>query len=102
MVNNINGLSGIAGSANRSREQSQATGADTAKTASSQPGKSSVDQVELSSGARDLQSIESQIRDLPDVDQARVTQIKEAMRNGNYQVDPSRLAAKIAQFEHDL
>ncbi len=102
MVNNINSLSGIAGSANRSREHSQASDADTAKTAGSRPDKSSADQVELSPGARDLQNIESRIRELPDVNQERVAQIKEAIRDGNYQVDPSRLASKIAQFELDM
>ncbi|MFT4721820.1 MAG: negative regulator of flagellin synthesis FlgM [Candidatus Azotimanducaceae bacterium] len=102
MVNNINGLSGIAGSASRSREQSKATDVDTAQTAANRPDKPSADQVELSSGARDLQNIESRIRELPDVNQERVTQIKEALRDGSYTVDPSRLAAKIVQFESNL
>jgi negative regulator of flagellin synthesis FlgM len=100
MVNNINGLRGIAGS--RSREQSKATDADTAQTAANRPGKPSADQVELSPGARDLQNIESRIREMPDVNQERVTQIKEALRDGSYSVDPSRLAAKIVQFESSL
>jgi len=102
MVNNINGLSGIAGSASRSREQSKATDVDTAQTAANRPDKPSADQVELSPGARDLQNIESRIRELPDVNQERVTQIKEALRDGSYSVDPSRLAAKIVQFESSL
>jgi negative regulator of flagellin synthesis FlgM len=102
MVNNINGLSGIAGSASRSREQSKATDVDTAQTAANRPDKPSADQVELSSGARDLQNIESRIRELPDFNQERVTQIKEALRDGSYTVDPSRLAAKIVQFESNL
>jgi negative regulator of flagellin synthesis FlgM len=102
MVNNINGLSGIAGSASRSREQSKATDVDTAQTAANRPDKPSADQVELSSGARDLQNIESRIREMPDVNQERVAQIKEALRDGSYSVDPSRLAAKIVQFESSL
>jgi negative regulator of flagellin synthesis FlgM len=102
MVNNINGLSGIAGSASRSHEQSKASDVGTAKTAVNRPDKPSADQVELSSGARDLQNIESRIRELPDVNQERVAQIKEALRDGSYAVDPSRLAAKIVQFESSL
>jgi len=102
MVNNINGLSGIAGSANRGREQSKAIEADATQTAGSRSDKPNVDQVELSPGARDLQNIESRIRDLPDVNQERVAHIKDVLRDGNYKVDPSRLAAKIAQFELDL
>jgi negative regulator of flagellin synthesis FlgM len=102
MVNNINGLNGIQGSASRSREKTQATDSPAGQTSGKETAKVATDQVELSSGARDLQKMESRIRDLPDVNQDRVAHIKDVLREGNYKVDPSRLAAKIAQFELDL
>ncbi|MCB1645209.1 MAG: flagellar biosynthesis anti-sigma factor FlgM [Pseudomonadales bacterium] len=104
MVNNINGSSGIQNGTTRSRDK----GPDSTSARGVQPGQNSVsapdsaDTVRLSSNARDLQNLETRIRDLPEVNQERVAHIREALREGNYSVDPQRLAAKIAQFELDL
>ena len=104
MVNNINGLiPGAQNSTNRSRENPQAksdgaSGTGIENTASSKTG---TDRVNLSAGAKDLQNIESSLKDLPEVNQERVTQIRQALRDGTYSVDPARLAAKIVQFELD-
>jgi negative regulator of flagellin synthesis FlgM len=99
MVNNINGLTPAQNGASRSREKPQAT--ETAELPANS-GKASSDKVDLSAEAKQLQDIESGLKRLPEVDQERVAHIRDAMRDGNYSVDPSRLAAKIAQFELDI
>lgn len=100
MVNNINGLTGTQTGTSRSRDKAPDSGATSTRVSSSAP--VATDRVELSSGARDLQKIESGIKDLPEVNPERVAHIRQALREGNYHVDPARLAAKIAQFELDL
>jgi len=104
MVNNINGLTGVQNSTSRSREQPQAKSDQTTGSGSENTGSSKVgtDRVNLSTGAKDLQNIESRLKDFPEVNQERVSHIKQALRDGSYSVDPARLAAKIAQFELDL
>ena len=104
MVNNINGLTGVQNSTSRSREKPQAQSDNRAGTGNENTASSKVgtDRVNLSPGAKDLQNIESKLKDFPEVNQERVSHIKQALRDGNYTVDPARLAAKIAQFELDL
>jgi negative regulator of flagellin synthesis FlgM len=100
MVNNINGLTSTQSNANRSRERPQPPEANTAnRDAAAKPGG---EQVELSPEAKKLQDIESNLSQLPDVDQNRVSAIKDALRDGSYSVDPARLAAKIARFELNI
>ncbi len=99
MVNNINGLTPAQNGASRNREKPQAT-EPAERPASS--GQASSDKVDLSAEAKQLQDIESGLKKLPEVDQERVAHIRDALREGNYSVDPSRLAAKIAQFELDI
>lgn len=100
MVNNINGITLTQNNTGHSREAPQ--GAGKAVSAADTPRPSSGDKVDLSSEAKQLQDIEAGLKRLPEVDQERVSHLREALRDGNYSVDPSRLAAKIAQFELDI
>lgn len=61
-----------------------------------------VDAVSISSQASDLQALETRIKALPDTDVARVSQIKDRISSGEYQVDSQRVADKILAFEKDL
>tara|TARA_R110002072_G_scaffold31735_19_gene97786 strand:+ start:29932 stop:30231 length:300 start_codon:yes stop_codon:yes gene_type:complete len=99
MVNNINGLTPTQNHTSRSREKPQ--GPEKAVTAQESP-RPSGDKVDLSTEAKQLQDIEASLKRLPEVDQERVSHLRDALREGNYSVDPSRLAAKIAQFELDI
>lgn len=56
-------------------------------------------QVKLSNQAQQLQAIEERLRDLPEVDSARVEQIKQAIADGSYQPDSGRVADKIIALE---
>ena len=99
MVNNINGITSAQNNVSRGREKPQGT--EKAVTAPESP-RSKGDQVDLSTEAKQLQDIEAGLKRLPEVDQERVAHLRDALRDGNYSVDPSRLAAKIAQFEMDI
>ena len=61
-----------------------------------------VDEVSISTQAGDLQALESRIRQLPEVNALRVTELREQISTGQYKVDSSRLADKILAFEQKL
>lgn len=80
----------------------QAVTADrpTADTQGSKPSASAADsQVRLSSQAQQLQAIEERLRELPEVDTARVEQIRQAIADGSYQPDSGRIADKLIALE---
>ncbi|NLY59663.1 MAG: flagellar biosynthesis anti-sigma factor FlgM [Gammaproteobacteria bacterium] len=56
-------------------------------------------QVKLSNQAQQLQAIEERLRDLPEVDSARVEQIRQAIADGSYQPDSGRIADKLIALE---
>ncbi|MFT4798689.1 MAG: negative regulator of flagellin synthesis FlgM [Candidatus Azotimanducaceae bacterium] len=100
MVNNISGITPTQNNTSRGREKPQ--GAAEQAVSVSQSAKPSSDKVDLSNEAKKLQDIEAGLKRLPEVDRERVSHIKDTLRDGNYSVDPQRLAAKIAQFELDI
>ena len=61
-----------------------------------------VDAVSISSRASDLQALETRIKALPDTDAARVSEIKDKISTGSYQIDSQRVADKILAFEKEL
>ncbi|QSX39708.1 flagellar biosynthesis anti-sigma factor FlgM [Shewanella cyperi] len=60
------------------------------------------DSVVITSQAQQLQGIQSRMAALPDVDQKKIAEIKQAIAEGRYKVDPEKLAANIARFEKDM
>lgn len=56
-------------------------------------------QVRLSDQAQQLQAIEERLRELPEVDSARVEQIRQAIADGSYQPDSGRIADKLIALE---
>ncbi|RTR32602.1 flagellar biosynthesis anti-sigma factor FlgM [Shewanella atlantica] len=73
-------------------------GAATAST--SAPPKS--DSVSITSQAQQLQSTQAKLANIPEVDQGKVQEIKLAIAEGRYKIDPEKLATNIAQFENEL
>ena len=75
-----------------------APGSETAKTAASTGG----DQVAISSHAQRIQSLETQIQQMPEVDTARVEAIKSAIEDGSYKVDAESTAQKMLAIETSI
>ena len=66
-------------------------------------GKSSTtDTVSLSDNAVQLGKLENNVVSTPVVDTQRVEQVKQAIKDGSYEVDPARIADKLMQFESIL
>ena len=55
--------------------------------------------VQLSDKAQQLQAIEERLRELPEVDSARVERIRQAIADGSYQPDSRRIADKLINLE---
>ncbi|MDX1489649.1 MAG: flagellar biosynthesis anti-sigma factor FlgM [Pseudohongiellaceae bacterium] len=60
------------------------------------------DTVHISSQAIDLQGLEAHINELPEVDSARVADLRAQIANGQYEINPSRIADKLLGFEAEL
>lgn len=66
-------------------------------------GKSSTsDTVSLSDNAVQLGKLENSVVSTPVVDAKRVEQVKLAIQDGSYEVDPKKVADKLMQFESIL
>jgi negative regulator of flagellin synthesis FlgM len=58
--------------------------------------------VRITDSARQLAALEQAIRDLPDVDEAKVAAARAAIADGTYQVSPDRIADKLIRLEREL
>jgi negative regulator of flagellin synthesis FlgM len=91
-IASLKGSSGSASPVDRNRE------INSDSPASSQ----SSDQVTLTSSARSLQRLEQTISDAPVVNTSKVSQVKQSLSAGTYQVDAKSVANKLLQFERGL
>lgn len=58
--------------------------------------------VSFTQTAADLLSLESQLRDLPGIDQERVDSIRQAIDNGTFEIDTNRIVDSLLQSEREL
>ena len=85
----------------------QIQGRDAGKTASvgqgnAAPSAAASDSVVLTDGAKKLRKLAEKLRDEPDVDESRVSELKSAVNDGTYKVDGYRVAGSMLDFEKDL
>jgi len=83
----------------RDRDNISSLGRGNAPAAPEKSAEPTGDSVELSNQVQSLQSLETKIKDMPEVDQARVDSIKSAIANGEYQINYERLATAIQNAE---
>ena len=90
----MTGLGGHGSVATEKAQSAQSAGAQLQTQAepgsSSQPG-----EVEITPTAQLLANVAQQLAATPDVDQSRVDSIRQALSNGSYQVDSSRVATGL-------
>ena len=60
------------------------------------------DAVSLTETATRLQSIEARLRELPDVDQARVDELRQLIDSGEYEMDLEQIARRLVELEAKL
>ena len=63
---------------------------------------STSDTVELTSSAQLLERLEKGLAGLPDVDAARVTEVRTAIENGEYTIDADAIADAMIRFERSF
>ena len=102
MADRIKGLDSSsvgAGGSGGAIEQIRASSALSTATSAPQP---SVDSVNITDSARRLFALAQAVQDAPDVDTARVAELQQAIGNGQYAINPDRIADRLLQMEQDL
>jgi len=72
------------------------------KGAASAPGSGAGDRVQLSPLSSQLQAIESSMANTPVVDSARVAEIRQAIAEGRFKVNPDAVADQLLQTAREL
>ena len=63
---------------------------------------STSDTVELTSSAQLLERLEKSLAALPEIDNARVDEIRSAIERGDYEIDASAIADAMLRFDRSL
>jgi len=58
--------------------------------------------VQITGTARNLAELEQKVRDLPAVNEQRVSQLRSAIEQGTYQIRPQHIADQLMSMEHAL
>lgn len=95
-INGFNGphTTGAADSSQVSNERNPATQSQQAGTQAA-----SNDTVKLTDAAKQLSELENAVKDASSVDTQRVEQLRNAVNEGTYEVNPTQVAQKVLQFE---
>ena len=75
---------------------------DAADSAPSPAKVAATEGVRITDSARQLAALEQAIRALPDVDDAKIAEIRNAIESGTYEVSPERIADKLLRWEQEL
>jgi negative regulator of flagellin synthesis FlgM len=103
MAININNLSSNNQVKQKLDQQVQVKQQATHNSASSEQIKSAGrDSVSLTPQAQQLNELRKKSNEAPAVDQKKIDQLKKAIADGDYRVNPEKLAASIANFEFKL
>ena len=106
MSNDISRISGSGPTEARSSAAGDARGAKAPRPPESGAARATAapaaDAVTVSRDASKIISIEAKLRDLPEIDEPRVDRIRAAIANGDYHVDPRRVAQKFLELDGQL
>lgn len=75
---------------------------DAAQSGRQAPGGAAGDTVELTSSAQLLERLEKSLAALPEIDNARVDEIRSAIERGDYEIDASAIADAMLRFDRSL
>lgn len=102
MTNRIDGMgSGSIGASNGGGpiEQVRPSAAAGTATNAPQPG---VDNVNITDSARRMLALAQAVQAAPEVNTQRVAELQQSISNGQYQVQPGRIADQMLKMEQDL
>lgn len=103
MAININNLSNNSQVKQKLDQQVQVKQQATQNAVGSEQAKSTgKDSVSLTPQAQQLNELQKKTNEAPAIDQKRIDQLKKAIADGDYKVNPEKLAASIANFEFKL
>lgn len=103
MAININNLSNTNQVKQKVDQQAQVKQQATQQSVQSEQAKmASRDSVSITPQAKQLGELQKKAQDAPVVNQKKVEQLKQAISNGEYKIDPEKLAKSIANFEFSL
>lgn len=85
---------------NRAVERVRRT-APASPATSTTPG-TTTESVSITDTARRLAALQETIAGMPDVDAARVTELRQAIEHGQYHANPQKIADRLMQLERDL
>jgi negative regulator of flagellin synthesis FlgM len=58
--------------------------------------------VHLTGASRNLAALEQSVREMPAVDELRVSAVRQRLSSGDYKIDPQRVADRLLSIERDL
>lgn len=58
--------------------------------------------VHLTGASQQLAAIEQRLKDMPAIDELRVSAVRQRLNSGDYTVDPQRVADRLLSIERDL
>jgi negative regulator of flagellin synthesis FlgM len=105
-INNVDGSSigtsngtAVKGRRASSPSTANATGTDAASASSADSASSDV---HVADSLQMLAGLSSAVQQTPEVDEARVANLQQAISSGQYAVDPDRIASRMLQLEQQL
>lgn len=109
MVRDLNGVGGSqpGSTQNTKNQKAAATGkaADAQRAQTAAPSQESVkarDSVQISAQAQALAAMEGKLKDIPDVNHKRVSELRDAINGKRYNIDAERIADKMLKADEDL
>jgi len=65
-------------------------------------GNKPADQLDLTAKAQSLKALEEHIQQAPETDNKRIAELKQALKDGTYEINPSRIAEKLLALDGKL
>lgn len=96
-IDGVSGKNGYGNTVVNNRNTTNANAAQTGSVTADTPSDES--SVSLSSGAANMKSLTQTLSAEPSFDQAKVDRIKTLIAQGQYTIDPAKIAAKFASME---
>ena len=102
VIKNVNSNSQVAGSTAKSAPRGTENSDNTSATQKAEAAVTSNEQVELTGTAQRLDEVVASLANEPVVDRQKVDAIKQALADGQYQVDSATVAQKLIEIDELL